>query len=468
MNTCTLPTRTEASTNALPMPDFEPARIVEIELGQPLPTLSATDEQTGQRYHRALCLVRLHSQPLGRIELLLEKNTLEAKEYVHTIWQSLSAQINQHLQQDGLPPISEVKTEGLPRSVHPSCVKERDKLLTDAPLVSVIVPTHDRPERLAFCLQSLLSLHYPQYEIIIVDNAPSTHATADLIQQTCLNNPRVHYIREDRPGPSWARNCGIARAKGEILAFVDDDVIVDRYWLVEMVRAFDVSDKVVCVTSLILPLELETPAQIWFEEYGGFSKGFTQRVFDMAKHHPKQRLYPYCAGKFGTGASMAFTAEFLHRVGGFDPALGGNGPSPCGQDIALFFQVIVQGYQLVYAPASLVYHLHRRDYEALRKQIYNYGVGFTGYLTKSLLENPHLLFDLVTKVPYGLFLLLSPRAPKNRKKQTHYPNELTKLELQGMVFGPLAYLRSRLAMRKLRKIAAPLEVQVGLHIPKEI
>jgi hypothetical protein len=138
-------------------------------------------------------------------------------------------------------------------------------------------------------------------------------------------------------------------------------------------------------------------------------------------------------------------------VGGFDPALGGTGPARSGEDIALFFQVIVQGHQLVYAPSSLVYHLHRREYEALRKQIYSFGIGLTAYLTKSLLENPHLLLDFLMKVPSGLLFALSAQSPKNSKKRHHYPKELTKLELKGMIYGPLAYLRSRKAMQKIQK-----------------
>ncbi len=272
-----------------------------------------------------------------------------------------------------------------------------------------------------------------------------------------VDESRVRYVREDRPGPSWARNCGIKVAKGKILAFVDDDIIADPYWLAEMVKAFSISDKVACVTGLILPLELKTPAQVWCEEYGGFSKGFSQRIFDMTEHRPKEPIYPYSLGRFGSGANMAFRAEVLRRIGGFDPALGGNGPARCGQDIASFFKVIVQGHQLVYVPASLVYHLHRPDYEGLRKQIYNYGVGFAAALTKGLLENPHLLLDFVVKVPYGLFFVLSTRSPKNRKKQAHYPKELTKLELKGMIYGPLAYLRSRQLMHKLQDVTVPLD-----------
>jgi cellulose synthase/poly-beta-1,6-N-acetylglucosamine synthase-like glycosyltransferase len=228
--------------------------------------------------------------------------------------------------------------------------------------------------------------------------------------------------------------------------------VVDPYWLIELVRGFSVADNVGCVTGLVLPLELETAAQLWFEEFGGFNKGFTRRVYDMGKNHPKTPLYPYTAGRFGTGANMAFTAAFLDSAGGFDPALGTGTPAQNGEDLAAFFQVVVRGYTLVYTPAALLYHLHRRDYPGLYKQIYTYGVGLTAYLTKSVFDNPRLLFDLVTKIPYGLYFTLNARSPKNRKKSTQYPRELTRVELQGMLYGPLAYLRSRQASRDSGKV----------------
>ena len=121
----------------------------------------------------------------------------------------------------------------------------------------------------------------------------------------------------------------------------------------------------------------------------------------------------------------------------------------------------MQGHQLVYAPTSLVYHLHRREYEALRKQIYSFGIGLTAYLTKSLFENPHLVLDFVTRVPAGLLFALSAQSPKNSKKCGHYPKELTKLELKGMIYGPLAYLHSKRAMHKLRDISVPRQAQTG-------
>ena len=431
--------------------EYIPVRIVEVELERPLPTLSAFDPEKGSYYQRARCLVRLHTQSLGLVELNIDKDDLSPDEYVPKIWLALHLQINEHLRQDGLPPVTELTANGLPGLNMPCCIEEREQFLTNAPFVSVVVATRDRPEQLATCLSSLLALHYPQYEIIVVDNAPGTHATADLVQRLSHSAPYIRYVREDRQGPSWARNRGIMVARGEILAFADDDVIVDPYWLVGLVRGFSIAENVACVTGLVLPTELETPAQFLFEEYCGFTRGFIRRVYDFKENHQKLPLHPYIAGRFGTGASMAFRTAFIHSVDGFDPALGGIGPVRCSQDIALFFQVLTRGYKLVYEPASLLYHLHRREYTQLRKQIYNYGVGFTAYLVKSLLDNPRLVFDFMGKLPHAFFYLLQSQPLKQKEKPTHYPKELTITEWKGMLYGPFAYMPSRWEVRKLSR-----------------
>lgn len=459
-----LPTKPKISALEAQAVGFAPVRIVEVELEQPLPHLSIINEKSGHSYQQVLCVVRLHTRPIGVVKLQLEADGANAEQYAEHIWSTLGAQINEHLLQDGLASVTRLDTAGLPCFGMPRCIYEREQFLTQAPFVSVIVPTHNRFERVRACLHSLLALHYPRFEVIIVDNAPSTTVTADYIQQTYRDMPQVRYVREDRPGPSWARNCGIQAAKGEILAFVDDDVIVDPYWLAELVRGFSLVDDVVCVTGLVLPLELETPAQVWFEEYGGFSKGFTQRIFDMREYRPKLPLYPYTVGLFGTGASMAFTSAFLHNVKGFDPTLGNSRLVPGSEDTAMFFQVVMRGHRLVYTPAAPVYHPHHRDYTSLQKQIYRYGAGLTAFLMKSVLENPPLLFDLFSKVPYGLYFILSPRSSKNKNKTTTYPKGLTMLELKGMLCGPLAYIQSRWAIRDADKTLASVAAHITLPV----
>jgi glycosyltransferase involved in cell wall biosynthesis len=423
--------------------------------------MSAFDEQTGQCYQRALCLVRLHSLPLGLVELQLNEHGVSAEQYASHIWRSLSEEINAHLRQDGLAAVNGLGAEGLVCPSVPACLEEREQFLAHAPFVSVIVPTRDRPEQIQRCLLSLMTQDYPRYEIIVIDNAPRTSATADFIQQTYRDVPQVRYVCEDRPGRCLALNKGMMAARGEILAFTDDDVVLDRSWLVELVRGFSRADDVACVTGLVLPFELETPAQFWLEEFGGFSKGFTRCVFDLGEHHPKTPLYPYTTGRLGTGANMSFKASFLRRLGGFDVALGAGSLAQGAEDLAAFFQVLTGGYRLVYEPAALLYHPHRREYTALRRYMYCCGVGLTAYLAKVLLDRPRLLFDLIPRLSYGLFFTLSPRSPKNSKKSTQYPKELSIQELKGMLYGPLAYVCSRWRMRNVRKKFARSKV---IHI----
>ncbi len=225
----------------------------------------------------------------------------------------------------------------------PKCVEDREAFLQTAPFASVVLSTRDRPERLARCLSSLLALQYPSYEVIVVDNAPSTSATADFIQQRYADEPKIRYVREDRPGLSAGRNRGIVGARGGIIAFTDDDVVVDAYWLAGLVQGFSVTENVACVTGLILPLELETAAQLWFEEFGGFNKGFIRRVFYRRRGREDGPLYPFTAGGLGTGAAMAFTAKFLREERGFDLALGAGSRTGGGEDLVAFFRVIMRG-----------------------------------------------------------------------------------------------------------------------------
>jgi glycosyltransferase involved in cell wall biosynthesis len=446
----------EASVNITRVSDFVPVRILEVEIGQPLPDVSAFDEKTGRHYQRAWSLVRLHARPLGLVELRLEERRVSAGEYAAHIWCTLSEKINEHLREDGLPAVMGLGERGLFSPGEPQCIEMRERFLANAPFVSVVVATRDRPSHLVKCLHSLLALQYPRYEIIVVDNAPSTTATVELVQDICRDNPHVRYAREDRPGLSWARNCGIAAARGEILAFTDDDAVVDRCWLVELTKGFSVAAEVACVTGLVLPLELETQPQLWFEErafpsrvqYDGYCLGFARRIFDMRKHKVNMPLHPYMAGRFGGGVSMAFTKVFLQSISGFDPALVSGG----GEDHAAFFQVITRGYKLVYEPAALVYHCHRRDYKGLYKQLYRFGTGFTAYLTRSLLVNPRLIFDLVVKLPYALFFVLSRKPVPNRAQSRNYPKELDRAEIRGMLRGPLKYVQSLWALRSMRKV----------------
>jgi GT2 family glycosyltransferase len=438
-----------------PVTPFEPAAMLEVEISRPLPNEELIDHETGREYRRAVVLVRLHTRPLGLIELLPRGGGLSASQLAQGVWEALGPKINAHLQRDGLAGVTELGAEGLPSTGAPACLEVHQAFLARAPFVSVVVPTHDRPQQVVALVHSILASEYPpsRYEVIVVDNAPSTSATADSITQQYADRSHVRYVREDRPGAANARNRGLATARAEIVVFADDDELVDRHWLTEMVRGFETHHDITCVTGLIVPMESKTPAQGWFEQFGGYcTEGCTRRLFNLTDHRAQNPLYPYSVGVFGGGGSMAFKRSTLLEAGGFDPALGPATPTFSGEDIETLLRLILEGHTILYEPAAIVHHPSHREYARLRSQIYGYGTGFTACLFKTLVTKPRQLPDFIGKLPRGLLTALSPRSPHHADKRRDYPRELTWMELKGLLYGPLAYIRSR---RRVARFAPP-------------
>ncbi len=435
---------------------FQPVRMLEVELGRPLPVISACDSRTGLRYRRAQILVRLHTLPLGILDLDLPESDLGAEAYANQIWSSLHQAINAHLRQDNLPEVNELTAAGLTSLNEPRCIQEQHQFLDQAPFFSVVVCTRDRTELLAECLQSLLGLEYPRFEIIIVDNAPRTPATADLIKGHFQHVPHIRYVREDRPGLSWARNLGLRCAQGELIAYTDDDALVDPNWLTALAQSFQVAENVACVTGLTLSAEIETQAQDWFEQFGGHSKGrgFNPGLFNTTTHAAQSPFLPVPA--FGAGVNMAFKTSLLQQLGGFDPGLGVGTCTLGSEDTVAFCQVLVKGYTLVYTPAAIVRHFHRRDYAGLRRQLYGYGVGTSAFYTWCLQDLKNI-WPLIQIIPPVLRYFFSPRSNRVSKMKSDYPRELTWVELRGLLYGPVAFLRSRWNLRRIVKQFGPPE-----------
>src|SRR5947207_8229220 len=102
--------------------NFSPVRICEIEISKPLLDISAINEQTGRQYQRAQCLIRLHTQPLGLLELPLDGSGANAEVCAGHIWQALGEQINAHLREDGLPQVAGLDAAGLQSEQTPRCI----------------------------------------------------------------------------------------------------------------------------------------------------------------------------------------------------------------------------------------------------------------------------------------------------------------------------------------------------------
>jgi glycosyltransferase involved in cell wall biosynthesis len=246
--------------------------------------------------------------------------------------------------------------------------------------VTVAVCTRNRARQLPECLDAILAVDYPEtrLDVLVIDNAPADDSTRDVVARY----PRVRYVREPLPGLDRARNRAIREAHGSIVAFTDDDASVDRSWVRGIAAAFEAEPHAMCVTGLVVPDELDTPAQLLFEAYGGFGRGVDREVFVVPGKTGVARRYGG-TGRFGTGANMAFRREFFERHGEFDPALDVGTPTNGGGDLEMFFRVLKAGHALVYEPRAIVRHRHRRDYGELRTQIENNGIGFYSYLVRS-------------------------------------------------------------------------------------
>ena len=369
---------------------FHPIKVIDVDFGNPLQDIRNLEDYGGLQ-----ALIRLYGTPIGYVQLPLLQGSCTKDVLVGNVLQQLGRSLIQGLLRHGLPnPLSsgEVGVEDL-FCEHSSLFSE------DVPLVTIAVCTRDRTEQLAECLCGLEGLNYPSLDVLVVDNAPTDRATEYLIRN---NFPKVRYVQEYRPGLNWARNRAIQEARGDIIAFTDDDAVADLEWVNALVRIFSENPGVMAVTGLVVPSHLETEAQVLFEQYGGMGKGFTRRWFRLKKGNFKTNNMHISSGNFGCGANMAYRRNVFQEIGGFDPALDVGTVTNGGGDLEMFFRVLQEGYMLVYEPSAIVRHSHRRTIAELKRQLTTWGIGFHSYLVRSALMYPGVRLAIVR---FGIFHL---------------------------------------------------------------
>jgi glycosyltransferase involved in cell wall biosynthesis len=423
-----------------------PVTVAEIDLadpaviGTPAAAYADRDPEVTESYgscRSALVLARLHAMPVGTLLVDAPGGQVDPGECAKLAWDAFEPEFTAHLRADGLPPVPPVAPQ--PAGSVPACHGEQDP---HSPVpVSVVVATRERADKLAACLDSLALLDYPDFEVVVIDNDPVTSDTESLIRERA--DDRVRYVREPCRGLASAHNRGLAESAGRIVAFTDDDVIVDSKWLLAITRAMREEPDAACVTGLILPAELITQAQLLLEFHGHFSKGFSRRVVNTADRRPADPLFPFTVGKLGSGANMAFDRDRLLAAGGFDRATGAGTVARGGDDLAALFGVLAAGHSLAYEPAALVWHRHRRDVASLSAQAYGYGVGLSAYLTSAMVSHPGMIGRAMLRAPAGLAYALRPDSDRNRHLDDSWPRELIRLERKGMAVGPFAYAASR-------------------------
>lgn len=414
-----------------------PIKVADIELSRPLTTLEGLEGYMGVQ-----ALLRLHGVPLGYVKAPIYQGCCPASKLSQLILEQHSSSI-----------ITELLKRGL-AAPKPSEALQLETLLDlpapefkgDLPPVTVAVCTRDRAADLALCIEALCQLDYPNLDLLVVDNAPTTTATKDLVEQYS----QVRYVCEPRPGLDWARNRAIMEAKGEIVAYTDDDVLVDRGWVRALAQVFAENPEVMAVTGLVVPFELETEAQVLFEIRGGFGRGFQRKWFKNNLGNPLPWGWQG-SGQYGTGANMAYRRRVFEEIGNFDPALDVGTVTNGGGDLEMFFRVLKEGNTLVYEPKAIVRHRHRRDYAQLRSQLANNSMGLISYFIRSFLAYPDERLAFMKLWLWWLIVWNLRCLWIGFKHPTEFPQEIILGELKGCFVGLTKYYQAR---RNAERIAS--------------
>jgi glycosyltransferase involved in cell wall biosynthesis len=221
---------------------------------------------------------------------------------------------------------------------------------------SIVIPTYNRPERLANCLAAIAQQDYsPEFfEVIVVDDGSPT--PLDEVVQPFRDRLQVTLLRQDNAGPARARNAGAACARGQFLVFTDDDCTPAITWLSALAVARDAHPQ-----SLI----------------GGQTlNALPNNLFSTASQLLIDYLYSYynqaaATATFFASNNFAMPTEPFRAVGGFDTRF----PLAAGEDREFCDRWRYHGYDLIYAPTVQLYHAHHLDLARFWRQHFNYGRG---------------------------------------------------------------------------------------------
>ncbi len=220
--------------------------------------------------------------------------------------------------------------------------------------VTVILCTYNRCQILRKTLDSLASSELPEsvnWEVLVVDNN-SSDQTRDVVQDFCSRYPgRFRYVFEPQPGKSFALNAGVYQARGDVLAFIDDDVTVGTHWLQDLTAPLRGGEYAGAGGRTVPACAFSTPDWLGLEEPYSMLHVLCAS-FDLGDKPRELNEPPY-------GANMAFRKKMFEKYGLFRTDLG---PSPNreiprpNEDVEFGRRLLAAGERLRYEPSAVVYH----------------------------------------------------------------------------------------------------------------
>jgi len=426
-----------------------PTKLVTVDLGKPLPAVI----ENAEHYEYVQAIIMRYGIPVGQVLIDNRRLPVLADQLRSEIVRQLSGRLLDKADYRDTAEFAVAIGHAPQTRPVPPAFRDEPELADLLPalkprggqrfFLSVVVCTRDRPDDLRRCIRALVNLEGGRHrvEVVVVDNNPASGETEPVVRAF----PQVRYEIELRKGEPYARNKGLLVARGDIVAYVDDDVRVPPGWPTRILAPF-ADERVMCVGGLVLPLELETRSQELYERYGGLGRGYRPHIYDErffkgARH----RSVP--TWELGGTANVALRRSVIARTGGFDETLGAGVPGGVGTDIYMFYSILKFGYICYYEPAAYVWHKHREDLRSLERQLYDYSKGQVSYQLRTLVsdKDERAVWHLARVLPawyvkrvYGVL-----------RGRQRFPLDLIAHEIAGYLAGPSAFYFSNRLHRRL-------------------
>lgn len=312
--------------------------------------------------------------------------------------------------------------------------------------VAVAICTRDRTVPLERALLSLRDLRERPEAILVIDNAPRSEDTRLLVARAF---PEVRYIREQTPGLDFARNRALREASQGVVAFLDDDVVVEPDWLSEIRHVFAMDPSVGLCTGRVGPLFMETAGQRLFEANGGFARGEQRIELPAAEGRRLHGLpAPLIAWSIsvGSGCSLAVRRAPALERGGFDEALDLGETLPGGGDLDMIWRMARSGHRVVYEPRVRALHEHRESLQDTVRQILGHNRSVIVLLDKAVRTTRGV--ERLSVIGFLVWRLLKPLARLLKKAVGQDP-----LPLSALVRLPWACWRGLGSYPRMQRIA---------------
>jgi cellulose synthase/poly-beta-1,6-N-acetylglucosamine synthase-like glycosyltransferase len=254
--------------------------------------------------------------------------------------------------------------------------------LAEYPPVSVVVAAYNAEKTIGRCIESLLSLDYPNKEVIIVNDG-STDETEKIIKRY-----PVKLITQSKKGASAARNRGLREAGNKIVAYTDSDCRVSRNWLKKLVQRFKDQSIGAVTGRTVFKTDRHCTSFV--------------RSLDIEERNERRKEYTSLAN----GPNSAFRRELLLKIGGFNPQWFH------AEDTQVSYEIWRAGYKIAYDPNALVYHVPENDWKDFLKKRYRDAKAFTRVLyfhpSQASIRDDFVTPSMKIQPPLFALILLSP------------------------------------------------------------